>query len=825
MSSNDQEVGVAVTAETDGAVRAVDDLRKEFTEFAKDMKEHSADISEKLNIVGEKFKMVKEAITAIAAGGSFAEVIKEANEFVEASFKMSEVLGITTEKATEQAVGLRLVGMEAERYTGLLQRMTLQVRNNEARLNALGVSTRDTSGEFKDSQVIMQSALKTLDSYKAGTDRNLVATELFGRNWASVLPLLRLNDEMMKKAAKDTEELGLAVSKTAVEDMHKFQVSTAEVSLVLEGVGKVIYEQMLPRLIKMGTWFREEGPSVIDKTRVAFKALAEIVMALINTYQTLTVAQLMLMDELRVFVEGVGRLAKNLATLDWKGMKEGFAKTIEEMKIIAAQGAQQIKDIWTDAASPAKGGAEEKETGDKRYSGKDKGGASKMQKWKEELEQIHLANDNLLKDTTEDDLKFWESKLDHLKKGSKEYIAVEQQTYTLKKKLAQDEQANAQADEQQQLADTRASKADKVKVIDEWVAHQKEVYGEDSLQYKQALREKSNADREYQAFLIQLETEQIAREAQHKVAILNAASEIAKGKEQLGEITALELAQVEQQNAAQVYDIQRKALQAKLALLEKDKLDTKETKDELGKLEDDYNTKIIINANKVRVEVRKQWDTLLSAVTTAFETSIKGMIMGTITFRKAMQNMGQAILGEFVNLGVKMVKDWVTRELAKSAATEAGVATRLAAEEAGQSAGLLNMVMTLGKAIMNDAVKTFSGVWAALSGIPYVGPALAAAAAPAAMATVAGMASGLMSAEGGYDIPSGINPMVQTHAREMILPSSLADKIRNMTDSGGGSDFHYHDHTGNLSDSTIQRNARKIAKAMNMQVRQFYRGT
>ena len=42
------------------------------------------------------------------------------------------------------------------------------------------------------------------------------------------------------------------------------------------------------------------------------------------------------------------------------------------------------------------------------------------------------------------------------------------------------------------------------------------------------------------------------------------------------------------------------------------------------------------------------------------------------------------------------------------------------------------------------------------------------------------------SAAGGYDIPGGVNPIVQTHAREMILPASLADPMRNMLAGGGG---------------------------------------
>jgi hypothetical protein len=37
----------------------------------------------------------------------------------------------------------------------------------------------------------------------------------------------------------------------------------------------------------------------------------------------------------------------------------------------------------------------------------------------------------------------------------------------------------------------------------------------------------------------------------------------------------------------------------------------------------------------------------------------------------------------------------------------------------------------------------------------------------------------------GYDIPRGINPMVQTHEEEMILPKQYANVIRGLAAGGG----------------------------------------
>lgn len=814
--SDPNEVGISVTADTDGAVQAVDLLNKRFEEFSKSMAEQSKELTEKLTSVGEKFNQVKSQIMAMVAGGSFAEIIKEADEFTEASFKMSEMLGTTTEKATEQVAALKLIGVSAEQYEGLLQRMTLQVRNNEQRLNALGVATRGANNEFLDGQQIMQNALGALQQFKEGTDRNLAATELFGRGWGAVLPLLRLNSEMMARAKQDVEDLGLATTKTGVDDMHRFHTATAEVGLVLQGMGKAIAEYMMPRLEAMALWFREVGPTAIKILEGALKGLGGVIEVLTKMWQSLITYLLATISIITATIEAVGGMAAAIASphpVD--AAKQRWRKFMDELVLITSQTKAQVDDIWDKPLRKGEIHAEgsEGKKGGKSYTGKAKGEESAVQKLKEELMNKHLEDTNLLENTAKSDKSFWESHLHDFKEKSKEWFAVRQQIYTLSKQLAQQGQADAKADEAQQMAEARTSKEEKVKIAGEWAEHQKSIYGEDSTEYKQAIREKTQAEMALHDFKVQLQASEIDSNAKHNTALLAQEMERQKGRLAMGQITEQTFALYEQQNARQTYDIQRKALEDKLALLEKDKLDTKEAKDELLKLDDDYALKQIQNQVKVGEALKKNWDNIFSSISNAFDTSIKGMIMGTTTFQKALANIWQSILGEFINMLIKMGKQWLVNKLAeiqlerlsaaahlqaetaKTSSTLVGTAARSAAEQAAADEGLAAQAMSAIKTIMNNAATTFSGVFAALSGIPIIGPFLAAAAAPAAALLVAGEASAVTSAAGGYDIPAGINPMVQTHEKEMILPAHLADTIRGMAAGGGGGGaVHVHMH-------------------------------
>jgi hypothetical protein len=168
---------------------------------------------------------------------------------------------------------------------------------------------------------------------------------------------------------------------------------------------------------------------------------------------------------------------------------------------------------------------------------------------------------------------------------------------------------------------------------------------------------------------------------------------------------------------------------------------------------------------------------------------------------------------------------WATGEEAKTGATLAGTAQRAAAETMAAAKSVALWAATAVKNIMNSAWEAMAGAWKAMVGIPYIGPVLAVAAAGAAFAGVSALAANV-SAEGGYDIPSGVNPLVQTHQREMILPAKYADTIRNMADSGSGGsggENHFHIHAVDRRgiEDLLRSNGHILAREMRRQSRNF----
>ncbi len=109
----------------------------------------------------------------------------------------------------------------------------------------------------------------------------------------------------------------------------------------------------------------------------------------------------------------------------------------------------------------------------------------------------------------------------------------------------------------------------------------------------------------------------------------------------------------------------------------------------------------------------------------------------------------------------------------------------------GKALFIANKAIAVAEIIMNTEV----GAAKALAMGPVIGPPLAMAVRVMGYAA-AGIVIGttIASAEGGYDIPAGTNPVTQLHEKEMVLPKAQADVIRGLADGsakGGGANVTY----------------------------------
>ncbi|MBF0161615.1 MAG: phage tail tape measure protein [Magnetococcales bacterium] len=184
-----------------------------------------------------------------------------------------------------------------------------------------------------------------------------------------------------------------------------------------------------------------------------------------------------------------------------------------------------------------------------------------------------------------------------------------------------------------------------------------------------------------------------------------------------------------------------------------------------------------------------------------FQT-VEGLKLSTTLSGSAARVAGQTTESTAIN-AAKTSEGVVatTTEGVKAAAAATGLGTQAAADT--ESIGM-------------SAWTGMANAYASISAIPMVGPFLAPAIAAGVFASIIALVKNLFSAEGGFDIPAGINPVTQLHEREMVLPKAQADAVRSMAANGTGGNVTIHVSTLDTKgfESWLHTNAHTLAPAL-----------
>src|SRR5271169_6028214 len=218
---------------------------------------------------------------------------------------------------------------------------------------------------------------------------------------------------------------------------------------------------------------------------------------------------------------------------------------------------------------------------------------NRVQEWRAELQSQLGDEQAFFADSKAEELAFWQDKLALTQAGSKEQLAVENNIYQLEKQLAVQH-------ERDMLTSLDADE----KVTDAAYARRKSAIQEEA-----------------------------------ELGKISASEEVARLKDLLDTEWALEQDYYEKKLAAAVNDVHtrekltsQEALAYEKYLTDKDKLDAQAVQNS-----------------------EKQWDSLLQPIQRAVDTSVTGIILGTTTVQKALANLAQSIIAEFINSAVKGV--------------------------------------------------------------------------------------------------------------------------------------------------------------------------
>lgn len=203
--------------------------------------------------VGKKASILSAAVGAAAvAAVAFAKKTGDmANDLLSATIALDSSADILQE--------YKLVSIEAGTSTDAFSRSveSLTRRLKEAEgdgddvteyIQRLGVSLFDSSGEMRRMGDITDDLIKSLAGMENIAQRNIIASQLFGRQWVSIAPILALGADGIDEVRRNAHDLGVVLDGDALNAANKFSIEMNKMQLQLQAVKDRLASEIAPVL-------------------------------------------------------------------------------------------------------------------------------------------------------------------------------------------------------------------------------------------------------------------------------------------------------------------------------------------------------------------------------------------------------------------------------------------------------------------------------------------------------------------------------------------------------------------------------------------------
>jgi hypothetical protein len=249
--------------------------------------------------------------------------------------------------------------------------------------------------------------------------------------------------------------------------------------------------------------------------------------------------------------------------------------------------------------------------------------------------------------------------------------------------------------------------------------------------------------------------------ARYKAAIENEAA--------FGKLSATEAIHQEQDLLDLKWSYDQAYYEKKLAAADNDSRTQEKLLEEQALAYEKYVTNLQALDAKLAEANKRAWDDLVAPVERAIDRSVTGIILGTTTVQKALANLAQSIIAEFVNSAVKGVFGQIGNFFGASLLAGGGGGQDFSGglTGAGEEVPGGGIAESLGLGSPGILGSLFKGI-GSLFGFEHGGI--------------------VPSAQGGWAVPS-LGPggvLAQLHSNEMVLPANISQGLQNLIAAPNG---------------------------------------
>jgi hypothetical protein len=279
-----------------------------------------------------------KAFAGSAAVLGLGAFVKKSIDLADSMNDISQRTGVAVETLAKYKVAAEMGGSTIEQFAGGINKLNQSIiaaqestSKQAGAFTALGISIKDASGELKPTEQLIGEIADKFAQSEDDASKAAVATALFGKSGADLIPVLNQGREGLEK-------FGLAIDSEVASRADEFNDQMTILGTSLQNVGLYMANELLPGLTSIAEGFNENRV-VIDSVVVVVKTLQSAFVGLQLGANVVINAIGTEFAKLAVRAEYLGNVMRGIGSFDLDAIK-GASKTLDISIQTIEQGAK-----------------------------------------------------------------------------------------------------------------------------------------------------------------------------------------------------------------------------------------------------------------------------------------------------------------------------------------------------------------------------------------------------------------------------------------------------------------------------------------------------
>lgn len=219
--------------------------------------------------VGTAAQGVAKAVggAALAVGGIagvFIHAGTEAENYALSVGKIERLTGATADQSSILAYAAQQTGVDIDGLGKGIRKLSTDMHGNSDAFTELGVNTRNSGGDLKDTYEVMSEVADKFKDMEDGADKTALAQKLFGKTGSDLIPLLNGGSEALQGYKDEAEKYGLVLDDAAIKKAREAKGAQRDLSAAWEGLQVQLGTSVLPAMTAVSRWLAEELPKAVE---------------------------------------------------------------------------------------------------------------------------------------------------------------------------------------------------------------------------------------------------------------------------------------------------------------------------------------------------------------------------------------------------------------------------------------------------------------------------------------------------------------------------------------------------------------------------------